>query len=97
MVIKIVDYFFEPGRRELAVAVTDPDIRYEFTNHLGDLHNIFYPVVDKKYLTASRNFLYNGIANEFTVETVNLGINRLPVGRWSVDDAQITSAHQGEL
>src|SRR4030042_5139767 len=61
------------------------------------LLNVFHPVMNKKYLSVTRYFIFNPFPDYLFIETMNFSDDRHSVGRWSIYYRKIAGSHQGEL
>ena len=62
-----------------------------------NIHDILNTVVYKENLSAARKLKLNSIADQFFVPGPYFGLNRVAVGWWRVDDAQVAGAHHRKL
>src|SRR6478609_2078310 len=97
LINKIQYPFFQFMSFELAVCKTDTQIGTKPLYHRTHFCQTLYTVMDKENLSAPFRFIINSIADKIIIECVNLGLNRLPVGGWCIDDAKITRPHQAKL
>src|SRR5690606_1314807 len=91
------DDLFKLCARHLSVPESNTNIRNEPANHFRHFFNILHTVMDEENLPSTRNFLQNGIPNQLLIKAVNFSINRLTVGRRSIDHTQISGAHERKL
>ena len=81
----------------LPVCDCNTDVGHNAMDHSGDFHYVLHARVDKKDLSAPRDFVLNSITYHLFVERVNLCLNRETVWRSSVDNREIAGPHQRKL
>lgn len=94
IVDKIEDNLFQFLRLHLSVSDAHPAVRNIPLNHGLQFPQVLNPVVHKKDLSVTAHFKVDGLGNDFLIKGMHLCLNRIPVGRRSLDNRQVTGSHQ---
>ena len=88
---------FEVLAFHLAVANADPRVGNEALDHARHFLDVADPVVHEVGLPAAAELVSDGVPDDLLVEPGQNGVDGVPVGRRSADDAQVACAHEREL
>ena len=94
---KTEDNLFQLFGLHLSMTDTNTAIRNVTHDHCFQFCQVLYAIIHKEHLTVTAHFKVNRFGNDFFVKRMHLGLNRITVGRRSLDNRQVAGSHQREL